>query len=178
MKAGLVLLMIISAVLMFATTVYAYESATHNATSVMKDAKGNAVGLATFTEDVSGLVRINVNASGMTPGLHGIHIHNKGNCTGPSFTSAGEHYNPLGKEHGLNNTKGSHAGDLPNLEVGEDGMVHMNVTTDLVTLSPGPTTLFTANGTSLVIHADPDDQMANPSGNSGARIICGVIEKK
>lgn len=71
MKAGLVLLMIISAVLMFATTVYADEGATtHNATYVMKDAKGNAVGLATFTEDVSGLIRINVNASGMTPGLH------------------------------------------------------------------------------------------------------------
>lgn len=179
MKAGLVLLMIISAVLMFATTVYADEGATtHNATSVMKDAKGNTVGLATFTEDASGLVRIIVNASGMTPGLHGIHIHNKGNCTGPSFTSAGEHYNPLGKEHGLNNSKGSHAGDLPNLEVGENGTGHMNVTTDLVTLSPGTTTLFTANGTSLVIHADTDDQMSNPSGNSGARIICGVIEKK
>lgn len=178
MKAGLVLLMSISAVLMFANMGYAYESTTHNASSVMKDSRGNTVGLATFTEDASGLVRINVNASGLTPGLHGIHIHTKGNCTGPSFTSAGEHYNPLGKEHGLNNTKGSHAGDLPNLEVGEDGMVHMNVTIDLVTLSPGPTTLFTANGTSLIIHADPDDQMANPSGNSGARIICGVIEKK
>ena len=98
----------------------------------------------------------------MTPGLHGIHIHNKGNCTGPSFTSAGEHYNPLGKEHSLNNSKGPHAGDLPNLEVGENGTGHMNGTTDLVTLSHGPTTLFTANGTSLIIHADTDDQMTNP----------------
>jgi Cu-Zn family superoxide dismutase len=170
--------MIISAVLMFATAVYAHEDAAQNAVAVMKDVKGNIVGLATFTEDTSGLVHIKVNVSGLTPGLHGIHIHETGNCTGPSFTSAGGHYNTLGKEHGLNNTKGPHAGDLPNLEVGEDGTGHMNSTTDLVTLSPGPTSLFTANGTSLIIHADPDDQMTNPSGNSGARIICGVIEKK
>jgi superoxide dismutase, Cu-Zn family len=178
MKIGKILLLIISVMLMFATAVYAQEGTTTSAEAIMKDTKGTTVGLATFTEEIGGLVRINVNVRGLTPGLHGIHIHNTGSCTGPSFTSAGEHYNPLGKEHGLNNTKGSHAGDLPNLEVGEDGMVHMNVTTDLVTLSPGPTTLFTANGTSLVIYADPDDQMANPSGNSGGRIICGVIEKK
>ncbi len=144
----------------------------------MKDTKGNTVGLATFTEDTCSLVRINVNARGLTPGLHGIHIHNNGNCTGPSFTSAGEHYNPLGKEHGLNNPKGPHAGDLPNFEVGADGTGHMNVNTNRVILSPGPTTLFTANGTSLVIHAGPDDQMTNPAGNSGARIACGVIQKK
>ena len=178
MKIRLVLLMIISAVLIFATTGYAHEGATNHATAVMKDAQGNTVGLATFTEDTSSLVRINVNARGLTPGLHGIHIHNKGNCTGPSFTSAGEHYNPLGKEHGLNNPKGPHAGDLPNINVGEDGIGHFNVTTDLVTLSPGPTTLFTVNGTSLVIHSGPDDQITNPAGNSGVRIICGVIEKK
>lgn len=182
MKYGLILLMIIS-MLMFATTAYASESAkdktiTDNAIAVMKDAKGNTVGLATFTEDASGLVRINVNVCGLTPGLHGIHIHEKGDCIGPSFTSAGGHYNPLGKEHGLNNPKGPHAGDLPNLEVGQDGKGHMNITTDLVTLSPGPTTLFAANGTSLIIHAAPDDQITDPAGNSGARIICGVINKK
>ncbi len=178
MKAGLVILMIISAVLMFATTVNAQESSTHSATAVMKDAKGNIMGLATFTPDVSGLVRVNVVVSGLKPGLHGIHIHNTGICIGPSFTSAGEHYNPLGKEHGLKNPKGPHTGDLPNLKVGADGKGYMSVTTSLVTLSPGPTTLFTANGTALVIHSGPDDQMTNPAGNSGARIACAVIEKK
>jgi superoxide dismutase, Cu-Zn family len=178
MKIGMILLLIISVMLMFATAVYAQEGTTTSAAAIMKDTKGTTVGLATFTEEVGGLVRINVNVRGLTPGLHGIHIHNTGSCTGPSFTSAGEHYNPLGKEHGLNNPKGPHAGDLPNLEVGADGTGHMNVTTDRVTLSPGLTTLFTANGTSMVVHAGPDDQMTNPAGNSGARIVCGVIERK
>jgi len=179
MKAGLVLIIIISAVLILATTACAREdTTTHSAIAVMKDAKGNSVGLATFTEEASGPVYINVDVRGLKPGLHGIHIHNKGKCIGPSFTSAGEHYNPLGKEHGLKNPKGPHAGDLPNLKVGEDGTGHMSVTTERVTLSPGPTTLLTASGTSLVIHADPDDQMTNPAGKSGARIACGIIEKK
>jgi Cu-Zn family superoxide dismutase len=178
MKTKLVLLMVISAVLMFTAVGSAQESYTYNATAVMKDANGSVVGFATFTEDDFGMVRIQVLASNLTPGLHGIHIHEKAYCVRPSFTSAGGHYNPLGKEHGLYNPNGTHAGDLPNLMVGWDGTGYMDVTTSLVTLSPGNTTLFTAKGTSLVIHADPDDQMTNPSGNSGARVACGVIRKR
>lgn len=178
MKTGLVLLMVIPAVLMLATAGSALENSTDSGAAVIKDANDSTVGFATFTRDAFGMVRVQVFASNLTPGLHGIHIHEKANCTGPSFASAGGHYNPLGREHGLDNLKGPHAGDLPNLMVGPDGTGYIDITTNLVTLSPGNTTLFPANGTSLVIHAGPDDQITNPSGNSGARVACGVIEKR
>lgn len=178
MKTGLVLLMIVSAVLMFATTVNAQGPTTNSATAIMRDANGSTVGLATFNQDAGGPVSVNVNVSGLTPGLHGIHIHERGICVGPSFTSAGGHYNPLAKEHGLNNPNGPHAGDLPNLEVGTNGTGYLSTNTNLVTLSPGPTTLFTANGTALIVHEGPDDQMTNPAGNSGARVVCGVVERR
>jgi len=91
------------------------------------------------------------------------------------FAAAGEHYNPLGKQHGLDNPNGPHAGDLPNLVVNKDGSGKLITTTDRVTLTPGQTSLFNGNGTSLIIHAKPDDQKTDPAGNSGDRIACGVI---
>ncbi len=174
MKKILVLLVAIM-VIALASSAYAQSAAVKQATANLKDTKGNDVGMARFTQDANGKVYINATLKGLPPGTHGIHIHEKGNCS-PNFAAAGEHYNPLGKEHGLKNPKGPHAGDLPNLQIGQNGAGNYDTTTGLVTLSPGPTSLFNGNGTTLVIHSGPDDQMTGPSGNSGDRIACGAIK--
>jgi len=164
-------------VMALASGAYALGDSPNHATAELKDAGGKVIGHASFSEDSKGVVHLNVHVKGLSPGLHGIHIHEYGNCTPSKFTSAGGHFNPLGKHHGLNNTNGPHAGDLPNLEVNKVGEGYLSTTTDRVTLLPGPACLFNGNGTSLVIHARPDDQMTDPAGNSGDRIACGVIKK-
>jgi len=162
------------AVFILSNNVCAQQGITHDAFAVLSDANGREIGIANFTEDRIGLVHVNVRASGLSPGQHGIHIHEKGNCS-PEFAAAGAHFNPLGKKHGLNNPDGPHAGDLPDLQVDENGVGHLNTTTDLFTISPGPTTLFDSDGSAIVIHTGPDDQVTDPAGNSGDRIACGVI---
>lgn len=157
------------------TSVYAQNDGSKGASATLKDVDGQIIGSAKFMEDATDIVHVNVHVKGISPGLHGIHIHAIGSCE-PTFAAAGGHHNPLGHQHGLNNPDGSHAGDLPNLTVNEAGIGYLTTTTDRVTLSPGPITLFDANGSVLVIHANPDDQVTDPTGNSGDRIACGVIE--
>jgi Cu-Zn family superoxide dismutase len=144
------------------------------------DASGQSTGWVRLVEDGTGMVHVNVHVAGLTPGLHGIHIHAIGACT-PTFAAAGGHYNPLGHEHGLDNPNGAHAGDLPNLIVNPEGVGHLDTTTDRVTISPGPTTLFDSTagaiGSAFIIHAAEDDQVTDATnGNSGARVACAVIE--
>jgi Cu-Zn family superoxide dismutase len=116
-------------------------------------------------------------ARGVPPGLHGFHIHAVGKCDPPDFSSAGQHFNPTGKQHGALNPAGSHAGDLPNLNVGPDGVGRLETTTEQITLGTGPTSVWDADGSALVLHAAPDDFKTDPTGNAGARIACGVITK-
>ena len=107
-----------------------------------------------------------------------MHIHETGACTPPDFTSAGGHFNPASKRHGLLNPEGPHAGDLPNLLVREDGSADTTLTVSPSLLTEGPGSMIGPQKRALVIHADPDDQKTDPSGNSGARVVCGVIERR
>jgi superoxide dismutase, Cu-Zn family len=167
-------ILVLLAVLILSDCACAQQMVDHDASAILKNAGGSEIGVANFTEDASGVVHVDVRASGLTPGLHGIHIHETGNCS-PTFAAAGSHYNPSHKKHGLKNPDGPHAGDLPNLQVNENGTGYLNTTTDLFTISPGPTTLFDSDGSSIVIHAGPDDQVTDPAGNSGDRVACGTI---
>ncbi|HEY7529169.1 MAG TPA: superoxide dismutase family protein [Gemmatimonadota bacterium] len=146
------------------------------ARALLRNAAGQEVGTATLVEE-GDRVRVEVDVSGLPAGEHGIHVHQTGACEPPSFESAGEHVNPESRQHGLENPQGPHAGDLPNLEVGQDGRGRLDTATDRLSLSGGPANPLDADGSALVVHAGRDDQRTDPSGNSGDRIACGVIER-
>ncbi len=144
----------------------------------IKDQAGKNIGTAELTEGDKGVI-IQLHAEGLTPGKHGFHFHEKALCEGPDFKSAGAHFNPFGKEHGLLNPKGPHAGDMPNIEIDENGIVDQKITTNYVTLKKGEkNSLLDDGGKSLMIHSDPDDEVSQPAGNSGDRIACGVVKGK
>jgi len=146
------------------------------ATAELKNAKGDVVGVAKLRQDKGG-VRISTDVRGLPPGPHGFHLHAVGKCDAPGFTSAGGHFNPTGKMHGMMNPQGPHVGDLPNIDVGADGTGRLTHFARGATLGAGPGSLFDGDGTAVVIHAGPDDYKTDPAGNSGARIACGVIRK-
>lgn len=147
------------------------------AAATLHDATGAEVGTAELTSDQNGAVHLVLSVHGLPAGSHGVHFHALGVCdaTG-AFASAGGHFNPRDQHHGLENPAGPHAGDLPNLVVGADGTGTLDTMTGRATLRSGPATLFDADGTALVVHAGPDDQKTDPSGGSGARVACGVIQ--
>lgn len=134
------------------------------------NASGQTIGSVRAWQTAGG-VSFRVNATGLPHGLHGIHVHAVGRCDPPDFASAGPHWNPAAKKHGLNNPAGPHAGDLPNVEVAANGALGATVTLAGATMAG----LLDADGSALVIHAQADDYVTDPSGNSGARIACAVI---
>ncbi|MEO7664648.1 MAG: superoxide dismutase family protein [Candidatus Limnocylindrales bacterium] len=150
------------------------DTAALHASAELRNATGDVVGWARFTEDAAGILHVNAQVRGLPEGLHGIHIHAVGACA-PTFAAAGGHHNPLGVGHGLDSDAGGHAGDLPNLSVNVAGAGHLDATSDRATLSAGTLSVFDGDGSALVIHAGQDDQHTDPTGNSGGRIACGVI---
>lgn len=147
------------------------------ATAVIFDINGAPVGTAQLSQDGNGLVNVEIASLALPAGTHGIHFHAVGKCEGGStaFSTAGAHYNPLGKEHGLENPNGPHAGDAPNIVTPAAGVGKVSFNTSRVSLTPGAISLFDADGSAIVVHANADDQVSQPSGNSGARIACGVV---
>lgn len=160
---------------MFSLLITTAIAASAPITVVLKDSKNVEVGKAVLTS-VSEGVKIGLEVKNLTPGEHAIHFHEKGSCVGPKFDSAGAHYSPDAKEHGLENPKGAHAGDMANIKAGTDGVVKTEIINKGVTLGKGAKSLQKAGGTALVIHEKADDHKTHPSGNSGDRIVCGEIK--
>lgn len=145
------------------------------ATAALQDAAGNQLGTITITASGDSGVSVTGRLRGIAPGEHGIHIHMVGQCDpATGFESAGEHLNPTNRQHGLENANGPHLGDLPNLTVANDSTGRVDATNAGIRLGQGGN-LLDADGAAIVVHANPDDQTTDPSGNSGARVACGVV---
>ena len=139
----------------------------------IRRADGHVVARALAWPGTSG-VEVRVQAAGLPPAQSGVHIHAVGRCDPPGFESAGAHWNPAGRQHGSLNPQGRHLGDLDNLVVNAEGG-RLEFTIPGATLHGGENPIVDGDGASVVIHADPDDYRTDPSGNSGARIACGVL---
>lgn len=135
-----------------------------------------SIGTAIFRQDAEGLVTLELELEGLEAGEYGIHIHEVGLATAPTFEDAGGHFNPTDVEHGSNSETGPHVGDLPNLIVGEDGTVNKTIEIPDVSLDPeGENTLNSVDGTTLIIHTEADDYESQPSGDAGDRQAAAVI---
>jgi len=144
----------------------------------LKDAQGKSVGSATIWEgNAGGGVGIELNLHDLPPGEHALHFHQNAKCEPPDFKSAGPHFNPDGKKHGLENPEGHHAGDMKNLTVDANGKAKVRTGDKDVNLGDDSHSLFSNGGTALVIHAKADDMKTDPAGNAGDRIACGLVTK-
>jgi len=138
---------------------------------------GQTIGTVRAWQTAGG-VSFHIEATGLPHGIHGVHVHSVGRCEGPDFASAGPHWNPADKKHGMNNPAGPHAGDLPNVEVAANGVLGATLALPNASLTApagAPGALVDQDGSALVIHGGADDYVTDPSGNSGPRIACAVL---
>jgi len=142
----------------------------------LKDAKGNSVGMAMISPAAGGGVSVDLDLKGLPAGEHALHFHAVPKCEAP-FTSAGSHFNPAMKKHGMQNPEGAHAGDMSNFTVDAKGNAKTTITNKNVTMGAEANSLYANGGTALMIHAAADDMKSDPAGNAGARIACGTITK-
>lgn len=148
-----------------------------DASATLLNVNGEPTGAVTLYKGSEGVV-LRLSVGGLTPGVHGMHFHTKGTCEDPDggFKATGGHVMPHGKPHGFMHPEGPHAGNLPNLIVGADGTALVELYSDIVTLNDGPAALLDADGSTLIIHTNPDDHVTQPIGGAGARVACGVIQ--
>jgi Cu-Zn family superoxide dismutase len=144
------------------------------ATAMLAPTEGHATaGSVTFTQKGDKVV-VTAKVNGLSPGGHGFHIHEKGDCSAPDATSAGGHFNPGGKAHGNPDSPDHHAGDMPMLHADASGNASLTAELSGLSIGSGAADIV---GKSVIVHKDPDDYKTQPTGNSGARLACGVITK-
>jgi len=145
------------------------------ATATLSPTSGNtANGTVTFTQLRDGSVEVSVRLTGVPPGIHGFHVHDKGDC-GDNGNAAGGHFNPMSSPHGAPSDASHHAGDFGNVEADASGNVTETRTLHGITVAPGTTSVV---GHAVILHANPDDLKTQPTGNAGGRIACGVVQMR